>query len=202
MNSIIKTTNKIPNVLSVIEEKDLIKRIKSFHYPDDIKKLTHYFYPLIITLARKVPNYSIMLPDLIQEGWFGLIKAIEYYDSDSPYRFSTLASHYIRGNFYKFIYREFNHKKLVYYGDQDYITYSSFSDEKSLVNSKTSLDIIYSSLKKMDERSQKIIFERYLASKKASLKKLAIEYKISPERVRQIEFKAKNIIKQDIVAKT
>jgi RNA polymerase sigma-32 factor len=46
---------------------------------------------------------------------------------------------------------------------------------------------LYSALAELDERSQRILQQRWLADKKATLQTLAEEYGISAERVRQLE---------------
>ena len=53
---------------------------------------------LVIAFAKKYarPWMSLMFSDLIQEGNFGLIKAVEKFDVDKGYRFATYASWWIR----------------------------------------------------------------------------------------------------------
>ena len=49
------------------------------------------------------------------------------------------------------------------------------------------LDFLLEGLEKLDERSRDIINRRWLAEPKATLQDLADEYKVSAERIRQIE---------------
>ena len=51
----------------------------------------------------------------------------------------------------------------------------------------------------LDERSKSIIKRRWLGDKKISLQDLAKEYKVSAERIRQIEEKAIRMMRQTIV---
>lgn len=51
---------------------------------------------LVINIAKNYRSKSVFLEDLIQEGAIGLMQAIERFDPERGYRFSTYASHWIR----------------------------------------------------------------------------------------------------------
>jgi RNA polymerase primary sigma factor len=51
---------------------------------------------LVVSIARRFNHGRMPLPDLIQEGNIGLIKAVERFDYRRGYRFSTYASWWIR----------------------------------------------------------------------------------------------------------
>ncbi len=51
---------------------------------------------LVINIAKNYRSRTVALEDLIQEGAIGLMQAIERFEPERGYRFSTYASHWIR----------------------------------------------------------------------------------------------------------
>ena len=54
-------------------------------------------------------------------------------------------------------------------------------------------------LNKLDERSRDIILQRFLSEKKPTLDELSKKYSVSKERIRQIEEKSLNSLKETIL---
>ena len=84
-------------LLTKSEEMKLAYLIKKGNH-DARQKMISSNLRLVINQAKKYAAYthSLTLLDLIQEGNLGLIKAVEKYDPDLGFRFSTYATWWIR----------------------------------------------------------------------------------------------------------
>jgi len=83
------------NLLTHQEEIDLSVRAKA----GDKKarqRLIEKNLRLVVSVAKKYRGYGLPFEDLIQEGNIGLMKAVEKYDPDRGYRFSTYATWWVR----------------------------------------------------------------------------------------------------------
>ncbi len=82
-------------LLSADEEKELARRARE---GDEWAKLRliESNLKLVVSVAKVYSRYGIPLPDLIQEGNIGLIRAVESFDLSRGCRFSTYAVAWIR----------------------------------------------------------------------------------------------------------
>ncbi len=89
--------------LSEEEEKKLFRKVKGKGKKAEAARLRliEVNLPLVITLAKKYyyPSLSIEFLNFIEEGNIGLIKAVERYDPDKGFKFSTYASWWIEKHF-------------------------------------------------------------------------------------------------------
>jgi len=83
------------NLLTHEEEIDLSKRATQGDERAR-KKLVEKNLRLVVSVAKKYRGMGLPFEDLIQEGNIGLMKAVEKFDPDRGFRFSTYATWWIR----------------------------------------------------------------------------------------------------------
>ncbi len=86
--------NRYP-LLTREEEIELAKRAREGD-EEARKKLILGNLKLVITIARSYITYGVPFLDLIEEGNLGLIKAVDRFNPDKGFRFSTYAAWWIR----------------------------------------------------------------------------------------------------------
>jgi RNA polymerase primary sigma factor len=82
-------------LLTHAEEVDLSRRARA----GDAKartRLVEKNLRLVVSVAKKYRGYGVPFEDLIQEGNIGLMKAVDKYDPDRGWRFSTYATWWVR----------------------------------------------------------------------------------------------------------
>jgi RNA polymerase sigma factor (sigma-70 family) len=91
----LKQINQSP-LLNADEEKALARRIIADNDPEARERMVRSNLRLVVNIARHYVNRGLSLPDLIEEGNIGLLKAVEGFDPDNGSRFSTYASWWIK----------------------------------------------------------------------------------------------------------
>jgi RNA polymerase primary sigma factor len=82
-------------LISVEEEVELAQRIRKGDQ-EAIEKLTQANLRFVVSVAKQYQNQGLTLPDLINEGNLGLIKAAEKFDETRGFKFISYAVWWIR----------------------------------------------------------------------------------------------------------
>ena len=87
--------NQAP-LLTAEREKDLARRIIRENDPVAREEMVRANLRLVVNIAKNYTNRGVALPDLIEEGNIGLLKAVEGFNPEMNIRFSTYASWWIK----------------------------------------------------------------------------------------------------------
>jgi RNA polymerase primary sigma factor len=82
-------------LLSAAEEVELARRIEQGD-PRARERMIEANLLLVVSVVKRYRHFGVALPDLIQEGTIGLIRAVEKFDPRRGTRFSTYAVFWIR----------------------------------------------------------------------------------------------------------
>ena len=127
LSSYLRKVNSYPN-LSASEEKEIALRAQNGE--NNAKKiLIQSNLKLVLTVARKASHVSkLPMVDLIQEGNLGLMIAVEKFNPNLGYRFSTYATWWIKQAMFKAISEQSHCMKIPVYIQE---TLSKFSKIKA-----------------------------------------------------------------------
>jgi len=90
----LREIGKVP-LLTEEEERELARRVKVGD-PEAKERFITANLRLVVSIARRYMGYGLPLLDLIQEGNIGLMRAVERFDPEKGFKFSTYATWWIR----------------------------------------------------------------------------------------------------------
>jgi len=108
----ISAAYQIP-VLTAEEERELAVRLRDEGDMEAAKHLVLSHLRFVIRIARGYLGYGLPLPDLIQEGSVGLMKAVKRFEPDMGVRLVSFAVHWIRAEIHEYILRNWRIVKVA-----------------------------------------------------------------------------------------
>lgn len=188
--------------LSAEEEQELLKQVK-LGDEQARKTLIESNLRLVTKIARQYRRPKIELLDLIQEGNIGLIEAVDKFDAEMGYRFSTYAVWSIRKAIQEFLGEENTIESLdsIIEDDGEEVFLSDMIKDAETILGGPSCEIIDAQLEQIEEQQR--IFERLdtipererevlmmlygFKGKPMSLQDIADQLGMSHERIRCIK---------------
>ena len=176
---------------------------------EDIKRrIIEANLPLVASVARKHTSGRISLSDLISEGNFSLMNAVEKFDYTKGSRFSTFASWTITKDFAQKVPELFERIDKNRAASIANIHREMHTDEHT---DFVAIESAHKSLTKvikdnLNEREQYIILNRFgligspIRKKTKTLVEIGMELNLSKERIRQIELIALQKLRQSLSA--
>jgi len=151
---------------------------------------------LVFSIVKKFVNPNNRFDDLLSDGIIGLIRAVEKFDFDRGFRFSTYATQVVRRNAYKTIVTSGEERQKTVGGLQDMDLDISDEERTSAISEsrwhelRSRLGVM---LDDLDRREKLIVRARFALGshrKVHTLQSLANRLGVSKERVRQLERRA------------
>ena len=112
IDAYISAAYQIP-VLTPDEERDLAVRLRDHGDMMAARRLVLSHLRFVIRIARGYLGYGLPLPDLIQEGSVGLMKAVKRFEPDMGVRLVSFAVHWIRAEIHEYILRNWRIVKVA-----------------------------------------------------------------------------------------
>jgi RNA polymerase sigma-32 factor len=112
IDAYISAAYQIP-VLTADEERDLAERLRDHGDMEAARRLIVSHLRFVIRVARGYLGYGLPLPDLIQEGSVGLMKAVRRFEPDMGVRLVSFAVHWIRAEIHEYILRNWRIVKVA-----------------------------------------------------------------------------------------
>jgi RNA polymerase sigma-32 factor len=131
MDAYIGAAFQLP-VLSAEEEHDLAVRLRDHKDLQAARALVMSHIRFVVRIARGYSGYGLALPDLVQEGTVGLMKAVKRFDPDMGVRLVSFAVHWIKAEIHEYILKNWRIVKVATTKAQRKLFFNLRSSKKRL----------------------------------------------------------------------
>jgi RNA polymerase primary sigma factor len=165
-------------------------------------RIVHSNTRLVVSIVKQFSDERNSFDDLLSEGINCLIKAVEKFDYDRGFRFSTYATRAVRREVFRLVQRHHRDRSRFATGSQDILGQqltSETAQDRSEDAWRTVERSIGTMLSALDEREQFIVEARYGfqdLGEKPTFQRLGELLGVSKERVRQLEQRALNKLRE------
>ena len=119
-------------MLTAEEERELAERLRRNNDLEAARSLVVSHLRFVVRIARGYSGYGLPLPDLIQEGSIGLMKAVRRFDPNMGVRLVSFAVHWIRAEMHEYILRNWRIVKVATTKAQRKLFFNLRSSKKRL----------------------------------------------------------------------
>ncbi|MFT5220623.1 MAG: RNA polymerase sigma-32 factor [Planctomycetota bacterium] len=112
LDAYIRAARSVP-ILSVDEEYALAKDLQETGNIASAQRLILPHLRFVIKVANNYSGYGLAIPDLIQEGSIGLMKAVKRFDPDVGVRLVSFAVHWIKAEIHEYILKNWRIVKIA-----------------------------------------------------------------------------------------
>ncbi|MES9980602.1 MAG: RNA polymerase sigma factor RpoH, partial [Candidatus Thiodiazotropha sp. 6PLUC5] len=131
MDTYISAAFQLP-MLSAEEEHSLAVRLRDQKDLKAAQALITSHIRFVVRVARNYSGYGLALPDLIQEGTVGLMKAVKRFDPDMGVRLVSFAVHWIKAEIHEYILKNWRIVKVATTKAQRKLFFNLRSSKKRL----------------------------------------------------------------------
>jgi len=186
-----KLSIRRPNEAKIIEVEDLLQQA------DSVKnRIVVANVRLVISIVKQLAPTPTLFEEMLSDGLMAMIRAVEKFDFDRGFRFSTYATMVIRRQLYRSMKNDHRDRTRFTTGEPTIFSEHAESAREprigyqGWVQLNTSLNTM---MQDLDDRERQIIRARFgfdTDGKKQTLQALAKEFGVCKERVRQLEKRA------------